>query len=323
VVGEDYTNDQVRLSLGVENLGGIRPSLDSQGRLRHIAILTASPESGKIAVENPYYDRMEGDILIYTAQGREGDQRLAGRNKRLTEQYAAPIPIYGFMNLGRQSYRFLGLLELLRHYPEKQADRRGTLRKVWIFELRVHAEADVVPVEHASTITNTFLTKSAGLASTELEREVAELEDESHGGPSLDSYQVEAIRSQLILVEPFDFEHLVKDLMGRSGFRDALVTSVSGDGGIDIEAYVEDTNDFFAGTHVQVQVKRWRHAVGSIEINHFRGALSTTAKGIFVTTSHYTRAAILEARHPSKLCVTLIDGPKLASIAVRTGLLTV
>ena len=320
VVSDQYTNDQIRLSLGVENLGGIRPSLDSQGRLRHIAILTASLESGKIAVENPYFDRMEGDILVYTAQGREGDQRLAGRNKRLIEQYSAPIPMYGFMNLGQQSYRFLGLLELVRHYQETQADKRGALRKVWIFELRVHPEPDVVRLGHASRITEEFLVRSRSLASTELEREVAELDDNAPSEPALDSHRVEIMRTRLMHVEPYDFEHLIRDLMGRNGFRDAVVTSVSGDGGIDVEAYVDDTSDFFAGTHVQVQVKRWRHAVGSIELNHFRGALSTTAKGVFVTTSHYTRAAILEARHPSKLAVTLVDGPKLASLVLRSGL---
>ncbi len=42
-------------------------------------------------------------------------------------------------------------------------------------------------------------------------------------------------------------------------------------------AYVPDNDDFFAGTHVQFQAKRWRHAVGSVEINSFRGALSATA----------------------------------------------
>lgn len=320
VVGELYTNDQIRTPLRVENLGGIRPALDAQGRLRHIVILTASPESGKITGENPYVDRMEGDILIYTAQGREGDQRLAGRNKRLIEQYTAPIPIYGFMNLGQQNYRFLGLLEVVRHYQETQTDRRDALRKVWVFELCVHAKPDVVRIDDASTITSAFLTRPDDPSSQELDREVADLYDSTTSDAVLDPHSVETMRSRLILVEPYDFEHLVRDLMMRSGFRDATVTSVSADGGIDVEAYVDDTNDFFGGTHVQVQVKRWRHAVGSVEINHFRGALSSTAKGIFVTTSHYTRAAIEEAQHPSKLAVTLLDGPRLASVVLRSGI---
>ena len=108
--------------------------------------------------------------------------------------------------------------------------------------------------------------------------------------------------------------------MEKSGFNNVSVTAASGDGGIDVNAYVEEASDFFAGTHVQAQVKRWRHSVGSIEINNFRGALSGTAKGVFVTTSHYTRAALLEARHEYKPCITLIDGGRLSAMVIRLQL---
>lgn len=72
-VGETYTNDQIRFALDVENLGGIRPALDANRNVRHVAILTASEDSGKTKTDNPYHDRIEDDVLIYTAQGREGD----------------------------------------------------------------------------------------------------------------------------------------------------------------------------------------------------------------------------------------------------------
>lgn len=137
---------------------------------------------------------------------------------------------------------------------------------------------------------------------------------------TLTLFEMETLRSRLTQIVPYRFEHLVKVLMDANGFRDVSVTTASGDGGIDINAYVDDTNDFFAGTHVQAQVKRWRRAVGSIEINNFRGALSATAKGVFITTSHYTRAAIIEAQHESKPCITLINGNKLSSIIIRSGL---
>ena len=94
----------------------------------------------------------------------------------------------------------------------------------------------------------------------------------------------------------------------------------SGDGGIDVDGYVDEVNYFLAGTHVQVQAKRWRHAVGSIELNHFRGALSSTAKGVFVTTSHFTYPAIKEACHPVKPCITLVDGLRLSALALRLKL---
>ena len=161
-VGETYTNDQIRFSLDLENLGGIRPSLDSNRNVRHVAIMTATEDSGRLPTENPYHDRIEADVLIYTAQGREGDQALTGRNKRLVEQYMVPTPFFGFTNIGRQMYRFLGLLELVRHYQENQADKKGTLRKVWVFEFRIHSQPEIVPIEDAPSISASLLAESAG-----------------------------------------------------------------------------------------------------------------------------------------------------------------
>jgi len=320
-VGKVYSNDQIRFSLDLENLGGIRPSLDSLGNVRHVAILTVAEESGRLRSENPYRDRIEGDILIYTAQGREGDQELTGRNKRLIEQYAVPTPFFGFINLGKQTYRFLGLLELLRHYQETQADSAGTLRRVWLFEFQIHQDPSVIPVDEATTISAQLLASSSARKNwTTLERDVAEAGTSETITPGMPSAEIEQVRYRLMQLTPYDFEKFIRSVMMRSGFRDVSVTAASGDGGIDVNAYVEEASDFFGGTYVQAQVKRWRHSVGSIEINKFRGALSATAKGVFVTTSHYTRAALLEARHEYKPCITLIDGSRLSAIVARLRL---
>jgi len=258
-----------------------------------------------------------------TAGGRahaqaEADQSITGRNKRLIEQYSVPTPFFGFINLGKQNYRFLGLLELLRHYHENQADRRGNLRQVWIFEFRIHKQPEIVPIEQASVISGAIIAESRKQNPlTDLEREVAELPSEEEAAEADQvTFESESLRAQLLQIEPFRFERVVKALMEKSGFCQVMVTRPTGDGGIDVNAFVEDSNDFFAGTHVQAQVKRWRHSVGSVEINSFRGALNTTAKGVFITTSHYTRAAIAEARHTNKPCITLIDGNRLSSLIV-------
>ena len=322
-VGETYTNDQIRLSLDLENLGGIRPSLDSSRNVRHVAIMTTAEESGKVQTENPYHDRIEGNVLLYTAQGREGDQALAGRNKRLIEQYSVPTPFFGFANIGRQTYRFLGLLELLRHYQENQADTKGTVRRVWIFEFRIHDRPEIVPIENASAISAALLAESRGGEPLDrLEREVEPLAQGTHDDDRATFADMERVRVRMFQFAPYDFERFIKLVLERSGFVKVSVTRASGDGGVDINAYVDESNDFFAGTHMQVQVKRWRHAVGSPEINNFRGALSTTAKGAFVTTSHFTRAALAEARHESKASIALVDGGKLAGIVIRNGIPT-
>ena len=318
-VGETYTNDQIRFTLDLENLGGIRPSLDASGRLRHVAVMTAEDGTGKLQAENPYRDRIEGDVLIYTAQGREGDQALAGRNKRLVEQYEIPTPFYGFANIGRQTYRFLGLLELLRHYQENQADARHHVRKVWVFEFLIHNQPEVVPVAQAVTISASLIAESRssdarGIAEREVELVAGPLPENSAG-----LADVEMVRSRILRFRPVEFELFVKTVLEHSGFVNVSVTPASGDGGIDVNAYVAENDDFFQGTHVQAQVKRWRHAVGSPEINSFRGALSNTAKGIFITTSHFTRAAIGEARHAVKPSIALLDGERFAGLVMRKG----
>src|SRR5216684_3679197 len=157
VVGEKYTNDQIRFALDLENLGGIRPAVDGSKNLRHLAIITAAQVYEKNIAENPYNDRIENGVLTYTAQGRRGHQEITGRNRRILEQYSSPCPFYCFANEGRQVYTFLGLLELLRHYQEQQIDSRNDLRLVWVFEFRIHSEISVVPIAHARDLTASFL----------------------------------------------------------------------------------------------------------------------------------------------------------------------
>ena len=323
-VGETYTNDQIRFALDLENLGGIRPALDAKGRVRHVAIMTAAEDSARLRTENPYCDRIEGNVLLYTAQGREGDQALSRRNKRLIEQYEVPTPFFGFANIGRQTYRFLGLLELLRHYQETQADTKRAVRKVWLFEFLIHTNPEVVPIDQAASLSASILAESRKRGvSAKLEREVAPLPQSANESPRPSAPAIETVRTNLLLYTPHDFEHFIKMLLERSGFVNVSLTAATGDGGIDVDAYVDEKNEFFAGTHVQAQVKRWRHAVGSPEINNFRGALSTTAKGVFVTTSHFTRAALAEARHKTKPSIALLDGEKLALMIIRDGISTI
>ena len=311
VVGEKYTNDQIRFALDLENLGGIRPAVDGSKNLRHLAIMTAAHTYEKNIVENPYNDRIENGVLTYTAQGRRGPQEITGRNRRILEQYSAPCPFYCFANEGRQVYTFLGLLELLRHYQEKQIDSRNELRLVWVFEFRIHSEVNVVPIAQARDLTASFLVDRE--SSVPEERELVVLTPEASVADAT-FYEAEHIRSQLIQINPYRFEIFVKDVVERHGFERVIVTRASQDGGIDLDAYVPESDYFFSRTHVQFQVKRWRHSVGSVDINGFRGALSATAKGVFVTTSHFTRAAAREAQHQSKPVISLLDGLKFSQL---------
>lgn len=311
-VGHLYTNDQIRFALGVENLGGIRPSVDSQGRLKHVAIMTSDLDCDRNLSENPYADRIEGGTLLYTAAGREGDQKLSGRNKRLAEQYDSPTPFFGFANVGRQVYRFLGLLQLIRHYRDIQADRKGDLRTVWMFEFRIHTALSEIRIDDARSAMNTLLETKAesGDDSTDEQPSPSMIVQAAEG-------EVERVRSRLLALSPREFEQFVGRFFEINGFSEVRTTSFQGDGGIDVEAYVTTDNLFFAGTHVQAQVKRWRHTVGSVELNGFRGALATTAKGVFISTGYFSRAAVQQAIALSKPSIDLVDGRRLAVVCLR------
>lgn len=317
-VGERYTNDQIRFALNVENLGGIRPSVDAKKNLNHLVILTTTDHYEKNISDNPYHDRIENNVLIYTAQGRTGDQEISGRNRRIVEQYASPIPFYGFSNEGRQTYIFLGLLELLRHFQEYQIDRKNILRKVWIFEFFIHNEIPIVPIRQAKDLISSIFKDSRKIRDHE-EREVVVFETSKEVIETVE-YEAEEIRSHLLMINPYRFESLVRDVVESNGFVNVTVTPPSQDGGIDVNAYVSESDYFFSKTHVQFQVKRWRHSVGSVEINNFRGALHSTAKGVFVTTSHFTKAAIQESEHSVKPTISLIDGFRFSKLIKDMGI---
>jgi hypothetical protein len=128
VVGQLYSNEEIFRSLKVSNAGGIRLSLQDNTALR--AVIMTSVQGLHTAGENPYHDRMEGDVLTYTAAGKLGQQTLAGINSRLIEQKTLNFPIHGFVliasrrdtSVGSKRWKYLGLLEYLRHYPDTQLD---------------------------------------------------------------------------------------------------------------------------------------------------------------------------------------------------------
>src|ERR1700687_252174 len=152
VVGQLYSNEEIFRSLKVSNAGGIRLSLQDKIVLR--AVIMTSVQGLHGVGENPYHDRLEGDILTFTAAGKTGQQTLAGMNNRLIEQKTFNFPIHGFVliasrrdgSVGPKRWRYLGLLEYLRHYPDTQLDADGKVRKVWLFEFRIHNEREVLPL---------------------------------------------------------------------------------------------------------------------------------------------------------------------------------
>lgn len=329
-VGDLYSGEDIQNALSVGNAGGVRVSVAANGTVARTVIM-ASVLSAKQIKENPYHDRIEGDVLVYTGAGREGDQSLAGVNKRIPEQLLVDFPIYGFViigsrrdkGIGPKRWKFVGLLQYLRHYPETQVDAAGQARKVWLFEFRIHSEPDVVPTEHDCAVSKQVLASARAEERAGVEdREV--VTESAHEGESRNqkdtAAKIEAVRGRLLAVPPQQFEHLIKEILLQTGFERVSVTKYSQDGGIDVNAFTGKQMWPIQNLLVQVQAKKWLHSVGRKEVAELRGSLQPFARGTVVTTSHFTKAANIEANEQGKNPITLVDGYELALIVSSLNL---
>jgi restriction system protein len=117
---------------------------------------------------------------------------------------------------------------------------------------------------------------------------------------------------------PEFFEQVVLDLLHTMGYgtdrSDLQRVGGSGDGGIDGIISL----DRLGLEKVYVQAKRWKNTVGSPEIQGFMGALQLqgAAKGIFLTTSSFTRDA-REAAVRARGSIVLVDGTRLAQLMME------
>ncbi len=133
------------------------------------------------------------------------------------------------------------------------------------------------------------------------------------------------ILEKILANSPAFFENLVVDLlikMGYGGSREEAGESVgkSHDGGID--GIIKE--DILGLDVIYIQAKRYSNtnAIGSPDIQKFAGALDGRGakKGIFITTSQFSREAIKEAVGNINKKIVLIDGDTLANYMIKHNL---
>lgn len=145
----------------------------------------------------------------------------------------------------------------------------------------------------------------------------------STGFTQIEAELTAEILNRLKTVHPRQFEQIVVDLLEKMGFggkagERAQPTRYSGDNGID-GILDEDALGLDA---VYVQAKRWSDGtVGQREIQQFVGSMDGEGahKGVFVTTSTYSKQAMDYAERRTTKRIKLIDGPKLAQLCMRYG----
>ncbi|WP_229490969.1 restriction endonuclease [Pseudoduganella namucuonensis] len=124
--------------------------------------------------------------------------------------------------------------------------------------------------------------------------------------------------TRILTCSPTFFEQLVVELlvkMGYGGSRKDAGERIgqTGDGGID--GIIKE--DRLGLDTIFLQAKRWQGSVGRPEIQKFVGALQgqRARKGVFITTSTYTKDAMNYVSH-IETKVVLIDGQHLANLMI-------
>lgn len=128
--------------------------------------------------------------------------------------------------------------------------------------------------------------------------------------------------TKLKTIDPYFFERVVVELLVKMGYGGSIqdagkAIGKSGDEGID--GIIKE--DKLGLDVIYIQAKRWEGVVGRPEVQKFVGALAgqRAKKGVFITTSNFTKEAVQYALQMDTKIV-LIDGETLAQYMIDYNL---
>lgn len=126
--GDILSNQDLGILFGCGNSGGMR-----RAKKTNSLIIISSH------VESIYEDRWDGDVLLYTGMGLNGDQSLDfNQNKTLSQSQVNGVQVFLFEQFKVNEYTYLGPVELISEpYTEQQPGQNGHLRTVYIFPLKL------------------------------------------------------------------------------------------------------------------------------------------------------------------------------------------
>lgn len=121
------------------------------------------------------------------------------------------------------------------------------------------------------------------------------------------------LHKRLHAMDATEFEQFVGHrLLADLGFEDIEVTKRCKDGGIDVRGtlVVEEV----IRIRMAVQVKKWKHNIGTETVQQVRGSLGTHEQGLIITTGDFSPRARAEAARPNAVPVALMNGEQLVAI---------
>jgi len=152
--------------------------------------------------------------------------------------------------------------------------------------------------------------------------QVVTTEEQEESGPDeFESKEEISLLNVLRGLPPIGFEKVCRELLRESGFENVEITGGSADGGIDGYGTLEINP--FVSFKVLFQCKRYgaKNTVSRSQVGDFRNAMIGRAeKGIIITTSSFSNAAILEATRDGAPPIELVDGSKLVEMFQKVEL---
>lgn len=230
-----------------------------------------------------------------------------------------------------------GLLKILTIVAEKGTGRREDFLFEWREYLQRYSRFGT-----DSTIKNTLerrllnlldrglLTKTGttysitdvGLAylnSTEGDEDVDNSDEQQQLLMLVKQHQVNIRFSIQVLLDemnPFAFEHLVKQLLEAMNYQNVRVTSPSNDKGVDVVADIEVG---ITSVREVVQAKRHKARIQRKDLDALRGSLHrfNAFRGTIITTGDFSKGTREAAFEPGVAPITLINGEKLIDLLIE------
>lgn len=150
----------------------------------------------------------------------------------------------------------------------------------------------------------------------ELDRVVDPLTVIKENISELSSQLADTLLKQLQNIHWIRFEDIVVELLTVMGYGDGEVSQRSNDEGLD--GVIKE--DKLGLENIYIQAKRWGagKSVGREVVQGFSGALDSKGarKGVFITTSHFTKGAKEYAERLEAKRIILIDGKELSNLMI-------
>jgi restriction system protein len=277
---------------------------------------------------NPRY--VDGSMLLtrnhkLVATGPDGINRMTDRGHEFMTEGSA---------VEREIDEIEGIPFLLRLIAKKTRPKRQDLLPDWIDYLAKHSRfaarstaKSTLAYRARNVIARGFVQRD-GITytltrggQTYLALVPAEADDRQRLMEAVESYNEEQrkrLRERLGSLDPYVFEHLVRDLLTEMGYEDATVTKQTGDKGIDVVANVEIG---ITSVREVVQVKRVRGNLGRNVLDELRGVLPFhgAIRGTVITTGGFSKGCTEVATFPGAAPLTLIDGDRLIDLLIDHG----